>query len=80
MFDATAPFIGGTVLTGMTYSALTAGVMALGAALGEVERSRLRVLRMIDKMAARGDAFADDVNRFNRSAVSGLNDRGGFRD
>ena len=67
VLDATAPFIGGTVLKGMTCSALTAGVMALGVALGEVERSRLRVLRMIGKMAAGGDAFADDVNKFNRT-------------
>jgi len=32
VLDATSPFIGGTVLTGMTCSALTAGVMALGMA------------------------------------------------
>jgi hypothetical protein len=67
LLDATAPFIGGTVLTGMTCSALTAGVMALGVALGQIERSRLRVLRMVGKMAAGGDAFADDVNKFNRT-------------
>jgi CBS domain containing-hemolysin-like protein len=67
VLDATSPFIGGTVLTGMTCSALTAGVMALGFALGEVEHSRLRVLRMIGMMAAGGDAFADDVNKFNRA-------------
>ena len=67
VLDATSPFIGGTVLTGMTCSALTAGVMALGVALGEIERSRLRVLRMIGTMAAGGDAFADDVNKFNRT-------------
>jgi hypothetical protein len=67
VLNATSPFIGGTVLRGMTCSALTAGVMALGAALGEIERSRLRVLRMIGKMAAGGDAFADDVNKFNRT-------------
>ena len=65
--DATTPFIGGTVLKGMTCSALTAGVMALGVTLGEVECSRLRVLRMIGRMAAGGDAFADDVNKFNRT-------------
>ena len=52
---------------GMTCSALTAGVMALGIALGKIERSRLRVLRMIGKMAAGGDAFADGVNNFNRT-------------
>jgi hypothetical protein len=67
VLDATSPFIGGTVLTGMTCSALTAGVMALGLVLGEVERSRLRVLRMIGTMAAGGNAFADDLNKFNRT-------------
>ena len=67
MLNAASPFIGGTVLMGMTCSALTAGVMALGVALGEIERSRLRVLRMIGKMAAGGDAFADAVNKFNRT-------------
>ena len=67
VLDAISPFIGGTVMTGMTCSALTAGVMALGMALGEVERSRLRVLRMIGTMAAGGDAFADDMNKFNRT-------------
>ena len=33
-------FVGGTVFTGMTCSALTAGVMAMGVALGEIENSR----------------------------------------
>jgi hypothetical protein len=50
----------------MTCSALIAGVMALGVALGEIEHSRLRVLRMIGTMAAGGDAFANDLNKFNR--------------
>lgn len=67
VLDATAPFIGGTVLTGMTCSALTAGVMALGVVLSEIEQSRLRVLRMIGTMAVGGDAFADDLNKFNRT-------------
>ena len=66
VLDATSPFIGGTVLTGMTCSALTAGVMALGVALGEIERSRLRVLRMIGTMASGGNAFANNLNKFNR--------------
>jgi hypothetical protein len=65
--DATSPFIGGTVLTGMTCSTLTAGVMALGAAFGEIENSRPRVLRMISTMAAGGDAFANGLNKFNRT-------------
>ena len=64
--DAVTAFIGGTLFTGMTCSALTAGVMALGLALGEVEDSRRRVARMIATMAVGGNAFADDVNAFNR--------------
>lgn len=63
--DATTPFMGGTLFTGMTCSALTAGVMALGLALGQIENSRVRVLRMIGTMAAGGKAFADELNAFN---------------
>jgi C_GCAxxG_C_C family probable redox protein len=64
--DAVTAFLGGTLFTGMTCSALTAGVMALGLALGEVEDSRRRVARMIATMAVGGNAFADDINAFNR--------------
>ena len=64
---ASSAFMGGTVFTGMTCSALTAGVMALGLATGRIEDSRLRVLRMIATMAAGGDAFADRLNAFNRA-------------
>lgn len=64
--DAVTAFMGGTLFTGMTCSALTAGVMALGLALGEKEDSYVRVARMIATMAVRGDAFADHVNAFNR--------------
>lgn len=64
--DATAAFSGGTIFLGMTCSALTAGVVALGLAVGRIENSRARVLRMIGLMAAGGNAFADDVNEFNR--------------
>jgi len=60
-------FMGGTVFTGRTCGALTAGVMALGLKLGEIENSRLRVIHMIAMMAVGGDAFADDVNAFNKS-------------
>jgi hypothetical protein len=41
--------------------------MALGAAFGEIENSRPRVLRMIGTMAAGGDAFANGLNKFNRT-------------
>ncbi len=63
LLDGSSGFMGGTVFTGMTCSALTAGVMVLGLMLGEIENSHLRVLRMIGTMAVRGDAFADDLQR-----------------
>ena len=62
---ATTAFMGGTLFTGMTCSALTAGVMATGLALGQVENSRTRVLRMIGTMAVGGNASADELNAFN---------------
>lgn len=64
--DAVTAFMGGTLFTGATCGALTAGVMALGLAVGEIEDSRPRVMRMIAMMAVGGNAFADDVNAFNR--------------
>ena len=67
LHDALAGFLGGTVFTGRTCGALTAGVVAVGAALGTIERSRLRVLRMIGLMAVGGDAFADQYNEFNKT-------------
>ena len=63
--DATTAFMGGTLFTGMTCSALTAGVMALGLALGQIENSRGRVLRMIGTMAVGRNASADELNAFN---------------
>ena len=71
LLNGTSGFLGGTVFTGMTCSALTAGIMALGLVLGEIENSHLRVLRMIGLMAVRGDAFADDVNAFNKTMNRG---------
>lgn len=59
--------MGGTIFTGKTCSALTAGVMALGLKLGEIENSRLRVLRMIATMAIGGNAFEDRLNAFNKT-------------
>ena len=63
--NATTAFMGGTLFTGMTCSALTAGVMALGLALGQIEDSRPRVLRMLATMALGRDATADRLNAFN---------------
>ena len=67
LLNGSSGFMGGTVFTGVTCSALTAGVMALGLAPGEIENSRLRVLRMIGTMAIGGDAFADKVDVFNKT-------------
>jgi hypothetical protein len=67
LLDATAAFTGGTAWAGLTCSALVAGVMLLGLSFGGIEDSRRRVLRMIGTMAVRGDAFADDLNAFNRA-------------
>ena len=66
LLDGSSGFMGGMVFSGLTCSALTAGVMALGLARGEIENSRLRVLRMIGTMAMGGEAFADELNEFNR--------------
>jgi C_GCAxxG_C_C family probable redox protein len=65
LLNGSSGFIGGTAFSGMTCSALAAGVMALGLRLGRIETSHLRVLHMVGLMAVRGDAFADDVNAFN---------------
>ena len=61
----TAAFLGGTALSALTCSALTAGIMILGRRLAEIESSYLRVLRMIVLMKTGGDAFADRINAFN---------------
>ena len=66
LLNGSSGFMGGMVFTGMTCSALTAAIMVLGLMRGEIENSHLRVLRMLGKMAVRGDAFADDVNAFNK--------------
>jgi hypothetical protein len=71
LFDATSAFMGGTLLMGGTCSALTAGVMAIGLRDGEIENSRLRVIRLLAIMTARGDAFDDRLNKFNRSMNRG---------
>ena len=79
LLGATAGLMGGTVFTGRTCSAFAAGVMALGLARGEIENSRLRVLRMIGMMSMGGDAFADKFNAFNKSMNSATACRSGLR-
>jgi hypothetical protein len=66
LLDGTSGFIGGTVFKGLTCSAFTAGLMAVGLKLGEIENSNLRVMRMLAIMIAGGNAFAEHLNKFNR--------------
>ena len=64
--DGTSGFIGGTVFKGLTCSAFTAGLMAIGLKLGEIENSYLRVIRMLATMIVGGNALADHMNKTNR--------------
>jgi hypothetical protein len=66
VLDAASAFVGGTVFRGVTCSALTAGVMALGLREGAIEDSPARVLKMAAIMLAGGNALADNLNEFNR--------------
>lgn len=66
LLNGSSGFMGGTVFTGMTCSAFTAGVMVLGLMLAEIENSHLRVMRMIGTMAIGGDAFNDNLNAFSK--------------
>jgi hypothetical protein len=66
LLDGTSSLIGGTVFKGLTCSAYTAGLMAIGLKLGEIEDSFPRVVRMLATMIAGGNALADHMNKFNR--------------
>jgi hypothetical protein len=66
LLDGTSGFIGGTVFKGLTCSAFTAGLMAVGLKLGEIEGSYLRVIRMLATMIAGGNALSEDSNKFNK--------------
>jgi C_GCAxxG_C_C family probable redox protein len=66
LLDGTSGFIGGTVFKGLTCSAFSSGLMAVGLKLGEIENSYLRVSRMLATMIAGGNALADHMNKFNR--------------
>jgi hypothetical protein len=71
IFDAISAFVGGTLFTGGTCSAFAAGVMAIGLMAGEIEDSRLRVIRLLAIMTFGGDAFGDHLNKFNPSMNRG---------
>ena len=70
-FDALSAFMGGTVFLGMTCSAFTAGVMAVGLQTGEIEDSPARVVRMLYRMTVGGNAFDEKINKFNRPMNAG---------
>jgi hypothetical protein len=71
LFDALSAFVGGTLFMGKTCSAFTAGVMAIGLRIGEIENSYLRVIRLLVIMTAGGFAFDERINKFNRSMNRG---------
>lgn len=71
LFDAVAAFTGGTLFTGGTCSAFSAGVMAIGLRKGEIENSYPRVIRMLAIMTAGGNAFDEGLNKFNQSMNRG---------
>ena len=71
LLDASSGFLGGTLFQGRTCSAFTAGVMAVGLKLGEIENSPLRVIRMIAMMAFGGNALGDNINKFNKPMNAG---------
>lgn len=71
LFDAASAFTGGTLFMGLTCSAFTAGVMAIGLRYGEIENSPLRVLRMLTIMTMGGNAFDERLNKFNTSMNRG---------
>jgi C_GCAxxG_C_C family probable redox protein len=66
LVDGTSGFIGGTLFKGLTCSAFTTGLIAVGIKLGETEDSYLRVIRMLAMMTVGGNALADQVNKTNR--------------
>jgi C_GCAxxG_C_C family probable redox protein len=71
LLAATSAFVGGTLFKGITCSAFTAGVMAIGLKIGEIENSYPRVMRMLGLMISGGDAFDDSVNKFNPAMNTG---------
>jgi hypothetical protein len=71
LFDAVSAFMGGTLFMGLTCGAFTAGVMAVGLRIGEIENSPPRVIRMLARMTFGGNAFDEKINKFNRSMNAG---------
>lgn len=70
--DAVSAFMGGTLFMSMTCSAFAAGVMVVGLRSGEIENSPSRVIRMLYRMTAGGNAFDEKINKFNRTMNAGF--------
>jgi C_GCAxxG_C_C family probable redox protein len=71
LLDATSAFLGGTLFKGITCSAFTASVMAIGLKIGDIENSYLRVMRMLSIMVSDGNPFEESVNKFNWAMNTG---------
>ena len=71
LFDAMSALMGGTLFLGKTCSAFTAGVMANGLQIGEIENSIPRVIRLLGIMTIGGNAFDEKINNFNSSMNRG---------
>jgi hypothetical protein len=71
LFNAVSAFMGGTLCMGMTCSAFAAGVMAVGLRTGEIENNPPRVIRMLFRMTFGGNAFDENINKFNRPMNAG---------
>lgn len=71
LLRASFGFLGGTLFQGLTCGALTAGVLAIGLILGEIEDSRARVLKWILQMVRGDDELRDEANKFHRAINAG---------
>ncbi len=71
LLNALSAFMGGTLFMGLTCSAFTAGVMAIGFKSGEIENNPLKVAQMLKRMTFGGNAFDERINKFNRTMNAG---------
>jgi C_GCAxxG_C_C family probable redox protein len=68
LLNASYGFLGGTVLKGLTCSALTAGVHAIGMKFGGIENRYMKVLKLMYLFMFNPDsAMNDHINKANRA-------------
>jgi len=67
ILQASWGFLGGTLLLGMTCSALVGGILAVGLRFGEIEESFGRVLKGMIQLFRDGDIKREEANKFNRT-------------